>query len=65
MKIAELICHQCGAVSYTRLPTYRNSTMPRCGCGGMKQVVRVVTKRTPITLQPEAPTESRQDPALG
>src|SRR5215213_8509671 len=31
---------------------------------GMKQVVRVVTKRTPITLQPEAPTENRQDPAL-
>jgi hypothetical protein len=45
VNIAELICHTCGAVSYSRLPAHRTNTMPSCTCGGRRQVVRVRSER--------------------
>jgi hypothetical protein len=45
VNIAELICHTCGAVSYSRLPVHRTDTMPACTCGGRRQVVRVRAER--------------------
>jgi hypothetical protein len=64
MRVAELVCHKCGTVSYFAGPTSRNSTMPLCECGGIKQVVRVVTKRTPSIVHPRASSESPQKAAL-
>lgn len=45
MNVAELICQNCGAVSYSRLPAHRTDTMPLCKCGGRRQVVRVRAER--------------------
>jgi hypothetical protein len=45
VNIAELICHTCGRVSYSRLPVHRTDTMPSCTCGGRRQVVRVRAER--------------------
>ena len=45
VNVAELICHSCRAVSYSRLPAHRTDTMPLCGCGGRRQVVRVTADR--------------------
>lgn len=45
VNIAELICHTCGAISYSRLPVHRTDTMPACKCGGRRQVVRVRAER--------------------
>jgi hypothetical protein len=45
LNIAELICHDCGTVSYSRLPAHRTNTMPLCKCGGRRQVVRVRADR--------------------
>ncbi len=47
MKVAELVCQSCSTVSYASLPTYRTDTMPRCDCGGRRQVVRVVSGAQP------------------
>ena len=45
MNVAELICQNCGTVSYSRLPAHRTDTMPLCKCGGRRQVVRVRAER--------------------
>jgi hypothetical protein len=45
MKIAELICHECGTVTHTGLPNFRMGTMPRCDCGGRRQVVRITVSK--------------------
>lgn len=45
VNIAELICHACGKVSFSRLPAHRTDTMPLCKCGGRRQVVRVRSER--------------------
>jgi hypothetical protein len=45
VNVAELICHSCGTVSYSRLPAHRTDTMPLCKCGGRRQVVRVRADR--------------------
>ena len=50
VNIAELICHACGAISYSRLPAHRTDTMPECKCGGRRQVVRVRAERRKETL---------------
>jgi hypothetical protein len=47
MKVAELVCQSCGTVTRTSLPEYRTDTMPRCDCGGTRQVVRVVSGTQP------------------
>ena len=45
MNVAELICHACGTISYSRLPAHRTDTMPLCQCGGRRQVIRVTADR--------------------
>ena len=45
MNVAELVCHNCKKVSYSRLPVHRTDTMPVCNCGGRRQVVRVMADR--------------------
>jgi len=45
VNVAELICHSCGTLSYSRLPAHRTDTMPVCKCGGRRQVVRVRADR--------------------
>lgn len=45
MKLAELICQQCGMVTRTGVPTYRMGTMPGCDCGGRRQVVRIIESK--------------------
>ena len=60
MRLAELICHQCGTVTHTGLPTYRMGTMPRCDCGGRSQVVRIV-ERKQDRAEPTRHAESEQD----
>jgi len=45
VNVAELICHNCGTVSYSRLPVHKTDTMPLCKCGGRRQVVRVRAER--------------------
>ena len=64
MKLAELICHECGAVTHTDLPTYRVGTMPRCSCGGRSQVVRIVGSR-PGEPRPTRLSDSEQTAAPG
>ena len=43
--VAELVCHSCRAVSYSRVPRFRPDTMPACACGGRRQIVRVMRER--------------------
>ena len=50
VNIAELICQNCGLVSYSRLPVHRTDTMPLCKCGGRRQVVRVRAERRKESL---------------
>jgi hypothetical protein len=57
MKLAELICQQCGRVSLDGLPTFRMGTMPGCDCGGRRQVVRII-KSKPDTAKPTRHSES-------
>ncbi len=45
VNVAELICHNCKTISYSRLPAHRTDTMPLCHCGGRRQVVRVRAER--------------------
>jgi len=45
-RIAELVCHRCGARSYSPLPMHRTAATPACeACGGRQQVVRVMHDR--------------------
>jgi hypothetical protein len=53
MKIAELICHECGTVTHTGLPTFRMGTMPGCDCGGRRQVVRITVIKPDTAEHPE------------
>lgn len=43
--MAELTCHSCGA--RTKVPVSRRQpdSMPKCSCGGYRQVVRIVHER--------------------
>ena len=38
---AYMICHSCGAHSEAPAPS-KGSSVTRCACGGMRQVVRIV-----------------------
>ncbi len=62
MKLAELICQQCGAVTHTGVPTYRMGTMPGCACGGRRQVVRIIGSQP--EAEPTRDSESEQGTAL-
>jgi len=59
MKLAELICQQCGTVTRTGVPTYRMGTMPGCDCGGRKQVVRIIESK-PETAEPRGHFEGER-----
>ena len=59
MKLAELICHNCGTVTHTGLPTYRMGTMPPCDCGGRRQVVRILGSK-PDAAEPTRHADSEQ-----
>jgi hypothetical protein len=59
MRLAELVCHNCGSTGYSTLPTYPMGTMPPCAnCGGHTQVVRVVDEGQ---LSGEKPDAQRRD----
>ena len=60
MNVAELICQNCGIVSYSRLPVHRTDTMPLCKCGGRRQVVRVRAERRKESMPVRE--ERRTDP---
>ena len=63
MKLAELVCQQCGTVTHTGLPTFRMGTMPGCDCGGRSQVVRIIASK-PDTPEPTRTFEREQGAAL-
>jgi hypothetical protein len=42
--VAEILCQRCGAQTQSAIADGRASLRP-CGCGGMRQVVRVVHHR--------------------
>jgi hypothetical protein len=63
MKLAELICQQCGTVTQAGVPTFRMGTMPGCDCGGRRQVVRII-ERKPDAAEPKRQFESERGVSL-
>jgi len=57
--MAELVCHVCGSVSWSKVPRFRPDTMPDCPCGGRRQIVRIQhslrnRERPEVPRDPEA-----------
>lgn len=63
--VAELVCQACGAVSHSKVPRFRPDTMPKCPCGGRRQIVRIRhhgQPQQPTSKEESSPTEPSPEP---
>jgi hypothetical protein len=60
-EVAESVCQRCGSTSRETVDARPASTLSRCGCGGMRQVVRIFPERRKVD---ETIARERRQPNL-